>query len=76
MTLLEVKEGETVAIEQIQTSLKIKKRLHDMGILEGLKITVIKNSRFFGQIEFKARDFYITLRLSDAKNISVNIIDK
>ena len=51
----------------------LKPRLLEMGLIPGTKVRFIKRTPFGGAIEVKVRDFYLSIRLSDAKSICVTI---
>jgi len=49
----------------------LKPRLLEMGLTPGIGIRFIKRTPFGGPIEVKVRDFYLSIRLNDAKSIRV-----
>jgi len=51
----------------------LKPRLLEMGLIPGTKIRFIKRTPFGGPIEVKVRDFYLSIRLNDAKSIWVTV---
>ena len=49
----------------------LKPRLLEMGLIPGVNIRFIKRTPFGGPIEVKIRNFYLSIRLDDAKTILV-----
>lgn len=74
MTLNEIGLSEKALIKKVNLSLKSKKRLADMGVIKGCVITMIRRAPFGSPLEIKARDFYLAIRLEDAKKITVERI--
>ena len=72
MFLNELEIGEKAVVAKLENSEKIKNRLKNMGLVNGVKIRVVRKASFNGPIEIKLRDFYLALRVDDAKYIKVN----
>ena len=72
MFLNELEIGEKALVAKLENSEKIKNRLKNMGLVNGVKIRVVRKAPFNGPIEIKLRDFYLALRVDDAKYIKVN----
>ncbi len=71
MRLSELKDGESAKVISVDTEVDLKKRLNQMGMVKGVKVTVIKRAPLGCPIEIKLRDFYIALREEDCENIKV-----
>ena len=71
MRLSELKVGESATVEKIGTGERAKVRLFEMGLTEGITVTVIKKSPFGSPILIKVRDFYLALRTDTLKRITV-----
>lgn len=69
LRLSDLKIGESGKILQIACGEKTKKRLDDLGVCVGVKVTLVRVSPFNDPIEIKARDFYLAIRKSQAKKI-------
>ena len=72
MFLNELEKGEKALVVKLENAEKIKNRLKNMGLVNGVKIRVVRKAPFNGPIEIKLRDFYLALRVDDAKYIKVN----
>ncbi|MBQ9756236.1 MAG: ferrous iron transport protein A [Clostridia bacterium] len=72
MFLNELEIGEKALVVELENAEKIKNRLKNMGLVNGVKIRVVRKAYFNGPIEIKLRDFYLALRVDDAKYIKVN----
>ena len=71
MLLSELKVGEKGKIVSLNNTPNIKLKLQTMGVVRGVEVQIIRKALFFGPIEIKVKDFYLAIRISDAKNISV-----
>ncbi len=68
-TLRDAKVGETVAVEKIQGSGAIKRRIMDMGITKGVEIYIRKIAPLGDPVEVMVRGYELSLRKEDAKMI-------
>ena len=73
-TLDQVKISEKVKIETINTEDTIKRRLLDMGMIEGTTIECVLQSPLKDPIAYFVRGTLIALRKDDSKNIIVKNI--
>ncbi|MEE8437346.1 MAG: FeoA family protein [Candidatus Neomarinimicrobiota bacterium] len=69
MSLGDLKPGETGIIAGFSGVLELQSRLVEMGLLKGTFIKLIKKTPFNGPLEIKVRDYYVSLRLEDARHI-------
>lgn len=69
LSLGDLKPGETGIITGFSGVLELQSRLVEMGLLKGTFIKLIKKTPFRGPIEIKVRDYYVSLRLEDARHI-------
>ena len=60
----------TAEIYSINCNDMLKRRLLDLGLINGTKITPIFNSPFGDPVAYKIRSSTIALRKDDAKNIT------
>ena len=70
MKLSELSIDDCATISQVG---ELKPRLLEMGLIPGTKVRFIKRTPFGGPIEVKVRDFYLSIRLNDAKSIWVTV---
>ncbi len=70
MKLSELAINECATISQVGD---LKPRLLEMGLIPGADIRFIKRTAFGGPIEVKVRNFYLSIRLDDAKTILVTV---
>ena len=68
--LLELSVNDCATISKVGD---LKPRLLEMGLIPGIKVRFVKRTPFGGPIELKVRDFYLSIRLNDAKSIWVTI---
>jgi Fe2+ transport system protein FeoA len=80
LPLTTLKNGETAIIVSIDSPSEkeqgrwgLKKRLMDMGLTPGTKITVVKSAPFHGPIEIIVRDTRLALGRGIAERILVEV---
>jgi len=73
MLLGEVKEGTKVKVKNIRAGLMLRKRLADMGIIEGQIVEVINNN-FTGPMLLKIMDSRIALGRGQVLKIEVEVL--
>jgi Fe2+ transport system protein FeoA len=71
VTLFELKDGEIATVHSFKGDMKLQSRLVEMGILPGISIRRIKTAPMNGPIELKVRDYHVSLRQNDARNILI-----
>ena len=71
MLLSDVEIGKKYKIISNNNSQAIKKRLNNIGLNVGVVVTAVRFAPLGDPMEIKVRDFYLALRLSQAKNIEV-----
>ena len=71
MKLSEVNYKETVIITKILGHGSFRRRISEMGFVNGKEVRVIKNAQFNGPFEFKILDYNVSLRKSEADLIEV-----
>ena len=70
MKLSELAINECATISQVRN---LKHRLLEMGLIPGTHVRFIKRTPLGGPIEVKVRNFYLSIRLDDAKSILVTV---
>jgi Fe2+ transport system protein FeoA len=58
-------------IHSFKGDMELQSRLVEMGILPGISIRRIKTAPMNGPIELKVRDYHVSLRQNDARNILI-----
>lgn len=75
MNLTELKKGEIGVIKKIKIEKGLKKRLVDMGVINGTTIFFERTAPLGDPLEFRVIDSSIAIRKEDAVNIQINIIE-
>lgn len=73
MTLQDINPGETCVIKTLKTN-NLRKRIIDMGLINGTKIYVKKAAPLGDPIEIVVRGYSLTLRKAEARTIQVERI--
>ena len=71
LTLNDIKAGTSAIVTKIDSLGSLKRRLIDMGITPGVKITVRKVAPLGDPIEIRLRGYELSIRRSEAINIAV-----
>lgn len=71
MTLDQLKVGQAGRIQQVGGQGALRRRLLDMGLTPGTQIMVRKVAPLGDPMELHLRGYELTLRLEDARNISM-----
>lgn len=71
MTLDEVKIGDSCVVTKFNGTGEIRRRIMDMGITRGARVSVRKIAPLGDPMELTVRGYYLSLRKSDAANIEV-----
>ena len=71
MTLDELKPGQSAVITSVGGEGALRCRLLDMGLIPKTKVTIRKVAPLGDPIELHLRGYELTIRLDDAKKISV-----
>lgn len=70
-TLREIKPGETVSVVSFSGTGALRRRLMDMGITKGTKISVRRVAPLGDPIEISIRGYELSLRKAEAESIEV-----
>ena len=76
VTLKSLADGKAGVVERVELKGATKRRLIEMGITPGTKITVLKRAPLGDPIEIMLRGYSLTIRGTDAENILVTEVDK
>lgn len=72
-TLDRLKNGESADVLEVRVEGKIKRRLVEMGITPGTRVTVTKRAPLGDPIEIALRGYKLTIRQADARGIRVTL---
>ena len=67
--------GESGVVVGVDGERKIRRRLYDMGITNGAEIYLRKKAPFGDPIEVTVRSYELSLRISEASCISLEVIN-
>ena len=70
-TLKEVKVGQSCTVVKIHGEGALKRRIMDMGITKGVKVTVRKVAPLGDPMELHLRGYELSLRKADAEMIEI-----
>ncbi|MDR3259301.1 MAG: ferrous iron transport protein A [Fusobacteriaceae bacterium] len=73
-TLRDVKIGEEVTIKKLHGEGALKKRIMDMGLTKGTKITIKKVAPLGDPIEITVRGYELSIRKADAEIIEIETV--
>jgi ferrous iron transport protein B len=76
MNLAELKEGEKAILSAVGGQGALRQHFLDMGLIPGTQITYVKAAPMGDPIEFRVWDYELTLRLSEARQISIIAVEK
>lgn len=74
MSLCDVKVGDKVIVKEIKADESIKRRLLDIGLVEGTHVECVFKSFFNDPLAYLIRGAVIAIRKDDSKNIKVELI--
>ena len=74
MLMTELNVGDKAEIVSIKANGEVGMRLIDMGLVKGTRFKLIRKAPLGDPIEIMLRGFFLSLRLSEAENISVEKI--
>ena len=71
ISLSQVKPGDRGKISKIGGNREYRKRLLDLGLTRGVQIEVIRNAPLGDPVEFSIREYKLSLRKDEAKDIYI-----
>jgi len=75
MQLDELSLGQTATIAKVNADKALRHRLMDMGIIRGTQIELLNVAPMGDPLEYRIRDYHLSLRKSEAKHIEVKVSD-
>ncbi len=73
MKLSDLKKGEKGVIRRVHANGDIRRRILDMGLVDGVRFKVVRVAPLGDPIEIKARGFFLTLRKEEAEQIEISL---
>jgi ferrous iron transport protein A len=70
-TLREIQAGDTVEVARIHGEGALKRRIMDMGITNGTRVSLVKNAPLGDPMELELRGYHLSLRRGDAELVEV-----
>lgn len=74
MSLSDIKVGDKVIIKKVNANDNIKRRLLDIGLIEGTKVECILKSFFNDPLAYLIRGTIIAIRKEDSDKILVDLV--
>lgn len=74
MSLSDINVGDKVIIKQINANEDIKRRLLDIGLIEGTSVECVLKSMCNDPLAYLIRGAVIAIRKNDSKNIMVELV--
>lgn len=71
-TLADLKPGQKATIRRVHGKGPLRRRLMDMGLVRGLEVELLKTAPFGDPLEYKVRDYHLSLRRSEAELVEIN----
>lgn len=72
-TLNQLNSGDVAVVTKVTGSGPVKRRIIDMGIIAGSRISVLKFAPLGDPMEIKVKNFNLSLRKSEAALIEVQV---
>jgi ferrous iron transport protein B len=69
--LSECSEGATVVVRRVTGEGAIRRRLLEMGVVGGARLTIVKYAPLRDPIELRLADAHISLRVAEASTVEV-----
>ena len=76
MKLNELQIGSTATILSVGGEGALRQHFLDMGLIQGTEVTVVQYAPMGDPMEFQVHGYELTLRLDDAAQIDVELIDR
>jgi ferrous iron transport protein A len=76
LKLSDLRKGDFGEVVHNDANGYIRRRLLDMGIVKGVKFTIVRKAPLGDPIELKINGFLLSLRIEEAKLVQVRLIDK
>ncbi len=70
-SIADFKPGDITTIVGFTGEMELQSRLVEMGFVPGIHLRIVKYAPWKGLVELKIRNYHVSIRMSDAKNIKV-----
>ena len=70
-----IEKGETGLVKNVEGDGKVRRRLFDMGVTPGAKVTLRKKAPFGDPIEITIRGYELSLRKAEACLVNIEVED-
>lgn len=70
-TLDDLKPGESATVASVEGENQIARRLMEMGVVPGSRVSLVKSAPFGDPIEIRVRGFNLAIRREEARQILV-----
>ena len=74
LSLAQLSVGSSAKIREFPKSGTAFLRLREMGLLPGTQVTMVRTAPLGDPIEIKIRGYHLTLRKSEAEQVSVELV--
>lgn len=71
----QTEKGETGLVRSVEGDGKVRRRLFDMGVTPGAKVTLRKKAPFGDPIEVTIRGYELSLRKAEAMLVNIEVED-
>ena len=71
----QIEKGETGLVRSVEGDGKVRRRLFDMGVTPGAKVTLRKKAPFGDPIEVTIRGYELSLRKAEAELVNIEVED-
>ena len=75
MTIAELKPGQSALVSRVGGEGALRQHFLDMGVIPGAALTVVKLAPMGDPMELRIHGYELTLRLNDAAQIDVELLD-
>ena len=69
----QIEKGETGLVKNVEGDGKVRRRLFDMGVTPGAKVTLRKKAPFGDPIEITIRGYELSLRKAEAELVNIEV---
>ena len=70
-----IEKGETCLVKSVEGDGKVRRRLFDMGVTPGAKVTLRKKAPLGDPIEITIRGYELSLRKAEAELVNIEVED-
>ena len=74
-TLDQIEKGETGLVKNVEGDGKIRRRLFDMGVTPGARVTLRKKAPMGDPIEITIRGYELSLRKAEAALVNIEVVE-